>query len=93
MLLNPNCSEAIVRIRIDNLSDIEIESIMGLIKSWETNSDDWDCNSGTYYDRGNIFGIEYIEINGQFPYDNYDLVKEKLKKLPFYDKIEEDWEN
>ena len=88
MIPQPNCSEAIYRIRIDNLTRKEIEVIEEIIEQLEKlNKDGWNVNDGTWWRTTTIFGIRMIEIRGQYPYDNSYVLDTIFKSLPFSDKI------
>lgn len=82
-MLNPNCSEAIMRLRIDKLKEKEIEKIENQMEEME--GEEWWAE--TNWKRMKIFGIEAIEISGNAPFNNPDNIKGKLEKLPFFKKI------
>ena len=88
MIPQPNCSEAIYRIRIDNLTKEEIEKVEEIIEKLEKlEQDEWNVNDGTWWRRVTIFGINIIEIRGQYPHDRSSILDALFKSLPFGDKI------
>lgn len=88
--LNPNCSEATVRLRIDNLSIEEKRALSEYLTELEEDTDFWyDAGWGT----GSIFGIEIISISGDMPYNHYGDLIERLSRLPFWGKIEHEYED
>jgi len=87
--LNPNCSEATVRLRTDKLSNEEYKALVDVIKEWES-SEDW-CDD-TWWSEECIFGVSHIKIKGNFPYNNFNDIDSKLYNIPFGDKVEVEYE-
>ena len=85
MKLNPNCSEAIFRLRTGKLKANEKVELDRVIEKLKADEEIW---GDTYTSEKKIFGIEHIEINGQAPYHHGDELKEELSKLPFWKKLE-----
>jgi len=88
--LNPNCSEATCRLKIDNLTDKEEECVDVMLKDLEENNEDW---GDTSYSTNTIFGIRVIEIKGNYPYNNDTDLANALDKLPFRDKFEVEFDD
>jgi len=81
MELNPNCSEATVRINISNLNEDEIEELRQAIEClcMSHNYEPAECD--TYTD--SVFGIKTIVVSGDFPYnygDDIDILIEKARQ-------------
>ena len=88
MIPQPNCSEAVYRIRVDKITEKEREIIKDIIKQLEElDREDWNVNNGTYWRESEIFGIKIIEIYGQYPYDRSYYLDKIFKSLPFADRI------
>ena len=94
IILNPNCSEAIMRVRTDTLTKQEVSLINRYL---EILNDDWNNNYPNqkynwWYDTGwdeiSFGGISWIEIRGETPHNCWDELEEYLRKLPFIDKSE-----
>ena len=62
-----------------------VEEIIEKLEKLE--QDEWNVNDGTWWRRVTIFGINIIEIRGQYPYDNSNVLDALFKSLPFSDKI------
>ena len=88
ILLNPNCSELTMRIRINNLTKQELEILENYIKDLEQ-GEDW---GETSWNEGTIFGTKVITISGNAPYNHNDEIEEGINKLPFADKLEIEYE-
>jgi hypothetical protein len=62
--LNPNCSEAVMRIRTDRLSAEEKERLYntldGAIKNYDYE---------TYINEGTSFGVQIITVSGDMPFN------------------------
>jgi len=93
-VLNPNCSEAVMRLKIDKLSEKEIKELDNLLKDMDEGTellgDDEDNNF--WYDTSwkdtEIFGMRVMEIKGETPFNNPEELENKLrKKLKFFNKV------
>lgn len=87
--LNPNCSEATVRLRTDFLNEKEKKALEDYIIDLEKDTDFW--YEANWYHHS-MFGMEIISINGDMPYNHYDDLIDKLSKLPFWGKIEHEYD-
>lgn len=85
MKLNPNCSEAILRINLTNLTKQEKELLDDRIKKAEEEEGWWGETSYSY-DR--VFGIDTVKIDGNAPYNSHDELIRHLNKLPFWGKVD-----
>lgn len=94
--LQPNCSEAVIRI---NLKGQDEENIKKLIEKLELEfsyadsqkqESDWDDDNSkikkefdwmdTYVDRRDIFGVDLIEIKGDAPFNNLEELEEVIDR-------------
>lgn len=63
--LNPNCSEAVIRINTKRLSEEDKKKLFAeLTKAVEK----YDYDTGVY--ENEIFGVEMIEVKGDMPYNS-----------------------
>ena len=103
--INPNCSEATVRLRIDNIPE---ETISKLLKEIEINcgyhdnsteDQDWDDQKvEKEYDwgetsvwRNKVFGVDCINIKGDAPYNSSEEIKTIISK--YIPNPEMEWED
>ncbi len=75
--LNPNCSEAVMRIRTDKMTPEQKDK---LFKELETKFDSSENDEArdTSVSEEEIFGIPTIKIDGQMPYNNSEEIQEVL---------------
>ena len=86
-ILNPNCSEAVCRIRIDRLTDAEKEKLDEAVDKLMKNDEmDWTDNTRSGHER--IFGIECLIIDGDLPYNGSEDIDKTLHQLPFFNKLQ-----
>ncbi len=83
--LNPNCSEAVMRIRTDNLNECERGRLTNLLQELEKDEERW---YHTGFSDETIFGVSCITIQGDVPYNNLDWLTNNLQTLCFYDKLD-----
>lgn len=81
--INPNCSEAIIRFRVDKLTEEENEKLFKALKSYV---DKYDYETNIY--DNTIFGIHCITVDGNAPYNDSDGLKKIVNKFSFKNKIE-----
>lgn len=98
-MLYPNCSEAVYRIDLTNLTEAEIEAIEAVLtdlaENHEFGKEDEEGNENDeenkWYDTGfgrkDIFGKKVIVVQGEVPYNCSDWLEGKLSKLPFWHKV------
>lgn len=85
MKLNPNCSEAIFRLRTGKLNTSEKQELNKVISKLRDDKELW---GDTYDSEKEIFGVKHIEISGDAPYHNGKEIEKRLKKLKFWEKLE-----
>lgn len=90
-ILNPNCSEAIFRIKIDGLTEEEKQSLRDVLEKIEKENSEWW--SETNWCEKTIFGTDMIEIDGEAPRHSMDELEERLGTLKFWDKVETEEED
>jgi len=85
MNLNPNCSEATMRINLKNLTKAEIKQLSNLLDclSMESEKDEESKWYETSFSKENIFGISVMVIKGETPYSEGEWLEDQLKNLPF----------
>jgi len=87
--INPNCSEATMRIRTDNLSKEEVAEIILCLERL-THTDNWyDTN---YYE-DTIFNIPVITITGDVPYNGAKWLEDHLSALSCGKKLKWEYES
>ena len=84
--LNPNCSEATMRLNITDLPENVVKKIVKAIEQVKNENDGDEGGNGWWYDTwysiDYIFNTRVITISGDAPYNHYDeLVEELGKKL------------
>jgi len=86
MILNPNCSEAIMRINLMNLKEEERKVLKEHIKELEDEGSSY--SDSIWYDtdwcESDVFGTKIIEIKGETPYNHWDELEDYLRQLPFF---------
>jgi len=94
-ILNPNCSESVMRVRTDTLTKQERDLIykyLDILTDDEENYSSDDRKYDWWYDTGwediCFGGIEWIEIRGETPFNYWDELENYLRKLPFIEKSE-----
>lgn len=90
--LNPNCSEATMRINVNDLNDEQIDELKEAIENIDIEKGEVRFNStgNDSISIKDIFGIKVIEVDGDFPFNHVEplenVIKEKewkfKKKLP-----------
>ena len=89
--LNPNCSEAIMRISPKQLNKKELllllEYLQNLdnIATSEPNKYEWWYDSYIYYE--NFDDMTWIDIKGETPFNHWDELENYINKLPFSGKL------
>lgn len=89
--LNPNCSEAIMRISIKRLTEKEKEILMDYLNLLDNLSQDnpneyeWWYDSYVYEEE--FDGMIWIDIEGETPYNQWNELEEYINKLPFAGKL------
>ena len=73
--LNPNCSEAVMHIRTDRLSEQEKDELCGIL---EKAAEEYD--NDTWVTEGELFGIQVITVSGDMPYNEPDKLGEIVDK-------------
>jgi len=91
--LNPNCSEATMRVRTDNLNNKEEEELyryLLLLDKYadEDNIEEYDWWYDTYIETASLGSVSWIEIRGDAPFNSEEKILEYLYKLPFAKKLE-----
>jgi hypothetical protein len=86
--LNPNCSEATMRLDLTGLTKEEInklEELLAKVEEEHSSSDNDDENwwFETSWATKDIFGKKVIEIRGDTPFNNSDKLLDEIQKLPF----------
>lgn len=74
MVLNPNCSEAVMRIRTDKMTSEKKEKLLEELKQkFDSgyNSESYE----TYVTEEIIFGIPIIKISGAEPHNNRSVIE------------------
>jgi len=92
MILNPNCSEAVMRISLNKLSEKEKDTLHKYIEELDKlandESDEYDWWYETYTKDDSFCGINWIELEGETPFNHWNKLERYIKKLPFIDKCE-----
>jgi len=88
MMLNPNCSEATMRIDLTGLSEEEIKGIEDLLEKLTSGDEKEEWWYDTDWERVDIFGKDIIEIKGDTPYNSYEELIDYLRRLPYWDKVD-----
>lgn len=94
IILYPNCSEAVMRIKVDSLTDDEHKKIMAFLKRCndKNNDETWKPRTKldkeideSWHDTGfnekTIFGISVIEIDGDSPYNSGDWLEKVIRNI------------
>lgn len=79
---NPNCSEAIMRFRVDKLTKEEEEKLFNTLNTYVEK-----YNYETWVYRNTIFGIKCITVDGDAPYNDTKGINKSIKKLSFMNKV------
>ena len=85
MMLNPNCSEAIVRIDLREMNEPEVMLKLKLEKAIKEYSD-----TNTWIYETKIFDIPILKINGDMPFNQPDTITDILEKYNTKYEITED---
>ena len=102
MGINPNCSEATVRIKINDVDDKAVKELIAKLEL-ETNQEEesigeWDDEKTskkefewyeTYISEETMFGIDCIKISGDAPYNNGDQIADVIDR--FIKNAETEW--
>ena len=88
LILQGTCSTSVVRISTDNLSESEAQQILDLLERMaKTEEEPIEGSDNGWYDtsfnRDSIFGKNFIEINGEVPYNLSDWLDSELRTLSF----------
>jgi len=87
MILNPNCSEAVMRIRTDAMTEEQKTKLLNeLTEKFDSNEDKNEAYD-TSVSEETIFGIPHIAIDGQMPYNNSEDIDKVLEEH----NVSEDW--
>lgn len=85
-ILNPNCSESVLRIRTDKMNAFDKEKLYEELKKKFDSSENEDAGE-TFVDEDTIFGIPHIVINGDEPFNNREEIDKVLKEH----KVNDEW--
>jgi hypothetical protein len=96
IVLNPNCSEAVCRIRTDNLTEDEKIALRAKIDKLVNGDEDkdeagWQSDTSVYEET--VFGIPCIKIDGDLPYNGSEELDGALEELPFFSKLKMETED
>lgn len=85
-ILNPNCSEAVMRLRTSKLTKEETAKLLEKLKSFEDGKDDdW---GETWSEESTVFGVPHIKVDGNAPYNNPEKIHGVLEALGIAGKVE-----
>ena len=85
VLLNPNCSEATMRLDVTSLTKTEAAELEKYMGELEADEEFWYETSWSIYRVG---GKNILEIDGDVPYNQDDELRARLGKLKFWGKID-----
>jgi hypothetical protein len=78
MILNPSCSEAVMRLNVEKLDKLSITKVTNQIRQLEIIKEGGD--NSVFFET--IFGKPIISIKGEAPYNEHDKLEAVLRSIP-----------